>query len=114
MACGKLCLADLGAVRTAERSIARGLRATSRDASRRDPRRKWVLFGRTSGICASVAIVVLSFQIESLSLGRGGPPPWVFLDRVVVKGEMSRDVIPVTPADMQKAARKSARPSAIG
>jgi hypothetical protein len=67
----ELGLADLGAVRAAERRVRR---ASSDQPGRfaQGPEEKLGFAGRSPGL-ATIVIVVLSFQIVGPSLGRGGP-----------------------------------------
>ena len=72
IACFELGLADLGAMRAAERGVVRAPRATSRDAWRRDRRRNWDLPAARPGLARSSS----SWSIlpdSCPSLGRGGP-----------------------------------------
>src|SRR6478609_11160007 len=51
------------------------------------PEEKWVLFGRTSGF--AVFAMMLSFQIDGPSLGKGVPRPGIFLSAFTVKRVMA-------------------------
>ena len=83
----ELALADLRAVRAAEGRVGERIERPT-GALRAGARRKMGICGRMSGFAGFA--MMLSFQIESPSLGRGVPPPCVWIRRVIVKIEVSR------------------------
>ena len=81
----ELVLADLGAVRSAERGHRRAPAATIRGAWRRDLRRNWDLPGAMPASAASSSWSIL--PDSGPSLGRGGPRTALRLRRHGVKSE---------------------------